>query len=254
MDIIIKEKKIIINNLRIDDISIEKLLEHIKLTLDNNSQLTITNLNPDKCNNVWSGKYQSNLINDFDIVTPDSVGMSLGINILFNKKIKERISGDSIAPLIYNFSKHRDVRLFFLGGKPNVALKASKLLRKAYPWINIVGTHYGYDTIKNNRNLIRYINDINPNILFIGFGAPKENKWILDNKEKLKANIFITMGGYFDHVLRRIDCYPPFVNKWKINWLYRLYLEPRRLSKRYLLGNPRFLKEIFKIKFNAWHH
>jgi N-acetylglucosaminyldiphosphoundecaprenol N-acetyl-beta-D-mannosaminyltransferase len=57
------------------------------------------------------------------------------------------------------------------------------------------------------------------------------------------------VGGYFDHVLRRIDCYPKWVNKFNLNWLYRLYIEPRRLWKRYLIGFPKFIFRIIKYKF-----
>jgi len=239
-------KSINILGSNIHKLTIQDVIGEIESALNNQTPLTITALNPDKINQTLRQPSLRAMYGQFDIVAPDSIGVLLAARILHNPLMNERIGGDILSPHLYEMAKHRNIRFYFLGGKEGIAKQAANKITQAYPWLNIVGVHNGYFDQNENTHIIRQINQLSPNIVFVGLGAPLENTWIVSNALHLRPCVLITMGGYFDHVLRRIDCYPKWVNYLKINWLYRLCSEPKRLWRRYLVGNPLFLLRILK--------
>jgi len=244
-----KYKSVDIFGLQIQKITIQNVIEEIKLALNEKRTLTITAINPHKANQVYEKPSLKKIYNSFVFLTPDSVGVLLAARILGNPLKGERISGDAIASQLYLMAKNNNIKLFLLGGEDDVAKQAANKIIDSYPWVKIVGYHHGYFEDKENSKIISLINESRANIVFVGLGSRlKAEKWILSNVYRLKSCILINQGGYFDHVLRRIDCYPKWVTKLKINWLYRLYKEPRRLWKRYLIGIPKFIFRIIKYK------
>jgi len=236
----------------IHKLTVQDAVAEIEAALNSQTTLTITALNPDKISQAFRQPFLRAVYGQFDIVTPDSIGVLLAARILHKPLVGERIGGDILAPYIYEMAKHRTIKFYFLGGKEGVAEQAANKITQAYPWLDIVGIHNGYFDQNENTHIIRRINQLCPNIVFVGLGAPLENIWIANSAPHIRPCVLITMGGYFDHVLRRIDCYPKWVTILKINWLYRLCTEPKRLWRRYLVGNPLFLLRVIKYHlFNS---
>ena len=119
-----------------------------------------------------------------------------------------------------------------------------------YPDLRIVGTHHGYfdRTLggEENNHVIQMINSAKPNVLIVGFGMPFQERWLLENWEHVDANIFLTGGACLDYMSGRVRRAPRWMLDNGLEWLYRLLLEPVRLWKRYLIGNPLFLYRIAK--------
>jgi exopolysaccharide biosynthesis WecB/TagA/CpsF family protein len=239
-------KSVNILGLSIHKLTIQDVVGEVETALNNQTTLTITALNPDKINQTLRQPSLRAMYGRFNIVAPDSIGVLLAARILRKPLMGERIGGDVLAPHLYEMARRRSIKFYFLGGKENIAKQAANKIIQAYPWLNIVGVHNGYFDQNENTHIIRQINQLSPNIVFVGLGAPLENIWIVSNATRIKPCVLITMGGYFDHVLRRIDCYPKWVSYLKVNWLYRLCSEPKRLWRRYLVGNPLFLLRILK--------
>jgi N-acetylglucosaminyldiphosphoundecaprenol N-acetyl-beta-D-mannosaminyltransferase len=97
-----------------------------------------------------------------------------------------------------------------------------------------------------NETLIQQINDLKPNFILVGFGMPLQERWLMENWDRLEVNIAITLGAVFDYISGDLKRAPGWFNKHGMEWLGRLIIEPRRLWKRYLIGNPLFLLRIIK--------
>lgn len=139
-------------------------------------------------------------------------------------------------------------KIFFLGGKQDTAKQAQENLLCRYPNAHFVGYHHGYFT--NDLEVIRRINSAKPNILFIGLGCPKQEKWLDKYYDHLDCIAMLTCGGMYDYyVSNNIRRAPKWMQKIGLEWLFRLAQEPLRLGKRYTLGNIQYILNLRKFSF-----
>jgi len=130
-------------------------------------------------------------------------------------------------------------RVFYLGGKPGVAARAAEKLRRQYSGL-VLETRHGYFTPEENDAVLEEIARFQPHVLMVGMGMPRQEHWVLDNLERISANAILTAGACFDYVAGVIPTPPRWMGHMGLEWLYRLWSEPRRLARRYLL-EPWFL-------------
>jgi N-acetylglucosaminyldiphosphoundecaprenol N-acetyl-beta-D-mannosaminyltransferase len=126
-------------------------------------------------------------------------------------------------------------------------------LEKQYQGLKIVGENNGYfekNTIEE-KNIINSINESHADILLVGLGAPFQEKWIHSHRKELSSKILMGVGGLFDFYSGNIPRAPLWIRKMGLEWTYRLYQEPRRMFKRYVIGNPLFIYRVYKSQFMA---
>ncbi|GAB6876184.1 WecB/TagA/CpsF family glycosyltransferase [Thermaerobacter litoralis] len=142
---------------------------------------------------------------------------------------------DWVRPLMTEAAK-RCWRVFHLGGKPGVADQAAQVLRKEFPGLQLE-THHGYFDMygEENERVLDLIGAYGPNVLLVGMGMPRQEHWVLDNWERIKANAVLTSGACFDYVAGAIPTPPRWIGPLGLEWFYRLISEPRRLWRRYLV-------------------
>ena len=145
-----------------------------------------------------------------------------------------------------------DISFYFLGAKHGVTnVLASKLLANT-PSLKIVGTNHGYfqkeKSSLENVVLINEINELKPDILVVGMGMPIQEKWIMENIEKLNAKVYLPVGAMFDYLIGEVKRGPRWMTDNGFEWLARLTIEPKRLWRRYIIGNPSFFYRVFKEK------
>lgn len=147
---------------------------------------------------------------------------------------------DWVRPLIAE-AEHSGWNLFYLGGKPGVAARASEILQDEFPEVNIQ-SHHGYfdPNGAENERVLERIAAFSPQVLMVGMGMPRQEHWILDNLERIAANAILCAGACFDYVAGTIPTPPRWMGRVGLEWLHRLSSEPHRLAKRYLL-EPWFL-------------
>lgn len=144
-------------------------------------------------------------------------------------------------------SIQKNWRILYLGAKPGVADKGANILRGKYPNLKIDTIHGYFDRSANseeNQLVINKINQYQPHILMIGMGMPRQEQWILENLDKIKTNAILPSGACIDYVAGEIATPPRWMGKVGLEWLYRLFTEPRRLWKRYLI-EPWFIAGLF---------
>lgn len=185
------------------------------------------------------------ILQQSDLATPDSIGVIIGAK-LQKKSFPERIPGQSYFRKIIELSNEKGYSIYLLGGEPGIAEKAKENLLIKFPNVNIVGTHHGYFDEKEEKEIIKEINEIQPNVLFVALGAPKQEKWIAKHKNELKVDVATGQGGTYDYEAGKIKRAPRIVQKMGIEWLWRLCREPKRIVRQIVL--PIYLIKVIFAK------
>jgi N-acetylglucosaminyldiphosphoundecaprenol N-acetyl-beta-D-mannosaminyltransferase len=148
-------------------------------------------------------------------------------------------------------SAEKGYKNYFLGAAPGIAIKMAERFLVKYPKLKICGIYsppFGDFTEKENKKIIDLVNGTKPDILWVSFGCPKQEKWILENASKLQAKIAAGVGAAFDFFSGNVKRAPLFVRKARLEWFYRVLKEPGRLWKRYFFGGFKFMKIIINQK------
>ena len=192
---------------------------------------------------AWKDKEFFELLNESSLSTPDSIGVIIGAK-LQKKSFKERIPGQSYFRKIIELSNEKGYSIYLLGGAPGIPEKAKENLEKLFPKVNIVGVHNGYFDENVEKEIIKEINELQPNVLFVALGAPKQEKWIKKHKNELKVDVATGQGGTYDYEAGKIKRAPVWIQKIGMEWLWRLLKEPTRIKRQIVL--PIYL---FKVLF-----
>jgi N-acetylglucosaminyldiphosphoundecaprenol N-acetyl-beta-D-mannosaminyltransferase len=149
----------------------------------------------------------------------------------------------------------QNVSVFFLGTTQEIIEKAAMVLSEKFPGLNIVGVHHGFfdksATGFENQEVLNTINSLHPDILLVGFGMPAQEKWILDNWDELQVHAIIPVGAFFDYMAGEVERAPHWMTDHGLEWLGRLLIEPRRLWRRYVIGNPLFVWRVLLQKLKV---
>lgn len=186
-----------------------------------------------------------------------SAGLAVadGISVVLASKwlgtpVPERVPGGELMERLCRESAKHHFSVFFLGGLPGAAELAAKNLTEKYPGLNISGTYcppYGFENDPEESLRVREkIIECAPDLLFVAFGAPKQEIWMWKNCPTLPVGIAMSVGAAFDTQAGLRKRAPVWAQKTGTEWLYRLIMEPRRLWRRYLIGNVEFLLLVMK--------
>ena len=180
---------------------------------------------------------------------PDGMPM-IWASKLIGKKLKAKISGSDLFPSLCKMAAENNYRVFFLGAKPGVAQKANEIIKRQYPQLNVAGVYsppFGYERVEEeNLKIVKMIIEKKPDILFVGLGAPKQEKWIWRYKDEINVPVSIAVGASFDFVAGNVRRAPKWMQQIGLEWFFRLCQEPRRLWKRYFVGNIIFIWMVLK--------
>ena len=182
-----------------------------------------------------------------DIVFCDGAGVRVAARI-FGERLPERITYADWLPRLAALAEERGFSLFFLGALPGVAGEATKRLRRSHPNLKVVGVRHGYFDHRagspENGAVVKEINAARPDVLLVGLGMPLQERWLMENRHRLDVGAALTGGAVFDYASGRLRRGPRLLTDNGFEWLARLLVEPRRLWRRYLLGNPLFLARV----------
>ncbi|MBC8006660.1 MAG: WecB/TagA/CpsF family glycosyltransferase [Prolixibacteraceae bacterium] len=173
-----------------------------------------------------------------------------------------RVTGADLLPAVCAGAAGAGVSLFFMGGQPGVAERAAQNLRAEFPGLQIIGTYcppmgFEKDPAETLR-MVDLVNRFQPDILCFGVGAPKQEKWAAAQLDKLAVGPILCIGAAFDFAAGTIKRAPQLVQRFGLEWLWRLSNEPGRLWRRYLLRDSRFLllagREILRARSSKSRH
>jgi N-acetylglucosaminyldiphosphoundecaprenol N-acetyl-beta-D-mannosaminyltransferase len=233
----------------VDPLTVEELHAEIGRLVREGERGLVLNVNAHLLNLCYEDPELRGFLNGAEVVFCDGAGVMLAARIL-GKRIPERITYADWAWRLAAFAAAERYSLYFLGARPGVAQEAAKSLRRSYPNLRIVGVRHGYfdHSAKSPENaaVVREINAAAPDILLVGLGMPLQERWLMENRERIDAGVVLTGGAVFDYVSGGLRRGPRLLTDNGFEWLARLLVEPRRLWRRYLVGNPLFLLRVLR--------
>lgn len=246
-------EKVNILGVNIDRVSREDTKRILSGFLEDNNTNTIYTPNTEIVMESKKNKELENILNTGTLVIPDGIGLIYASRIK-KKPLPERVTGYDTSLDILEIGNKKESSVFLLGGEEGIAKKAGEVILEKYPNIKIVGLNNGYFKGSHTKNyqeeeeqkIIDKINKSEADILFIGFGAPKQEYWINKNKDKLNVKIIIGNGGTMDVLAGKVKRAPVIFQKLGLEWFYRLISEPSRIKRQ--LAIPKFILTIIFTK------
>jgi N-acetylglucosaminyldiphosphoundecaprenol N-acetyl-beta-D-mannosaminyltransferase len=242
-----KKQPIKVLGVRVDNISVDQLLRFFENCVNNNKKVIISNVNIHALNIAYSTPWFRNFLNASSVTFCDGFGVRLAAR-LTGQNLSYRNTPPDFIECIAGLAHKSGWKIFFLGAKPGVAQHAADKIIKKFPGLQIATQHGYFNKIKgsdDNNQVIAQINKFHPQLLILGFGMPLQESWILENIDDLHINAAFTAGALFDYIAGEIRRPPRWMTDHGLEWLGRLMIEPRRLWRRYLLGNPLFIWRVF---------
>ena len=231
----------------VDPVTVEELHAGIKRLVASGERGTVLNVNANCLNLLYGSPALRAYFNDADIVFCDGSGVMLAARLL-GRRIPERITYADWAWRLAAFAEAEGHSLFLLGAEPGVAEKAARKLLERHPGLDISGVEHGYfdptPGSRENEAVLREIKAVRPDILIVGLGMPLQERWLMENRHRIDAGVALTGGAVFDYVSGGLRRGPRLLTDNGFEWLARLLVEPRRLWRRYLIGNPIFLLRV----------
>ncbi len=232
---------------RIHRVSLEQMLRIFSVTINSCDKIVISNVNIHALNIAYETPWFKEFLNQSYLTFCDGVGVKLAAWIS-GQKLEYRFTPPDFFDTICELALQNRWKIFFLGAKPGIAEAAAEKLRNKYHNLQVAVHHGFFDkTINSIENdfVIEKIAQFQPQILVLGFGMPLQEKWIKENYENLNTNILFPAGAIFDYLSGKLTRAPRLMTDHGFEWLGRLLVEPGRLWKRYLIGNPLFFWRIF---------
>lgn len=247
-------QKVNIAEVGISNVSMAEVINIFNDCIDNNKKIRVC-VTPVNCI-IWANKNEDlkNIYNQADLTLCDGVPIRWASKFL-GTPLKERITGLDLFPQYIKECYNKGYSFFLLGAREGGGTMLQKQLNEKYPGIKIAGVYsppYA-DTFSTEENakMIKLINDVKPNVLWVSLTAPKQDYWIARNLNDLNVNIAIGVGGAFEVTAGLIKRAPKFMQKLGLEWFFRFIKEPKRLFKRYILEAPAFIPLIIKQKFSS---
>lgn len=236
-------------NTYVDNLNMDEAINRIDELIINKNPSYVVTPNVDHIVKLEVDTEFQAVYNDADLILTDGMPL-IWISRIKKNPIKEKVSGSDLFPEVCKLAADRGYKVFLLGAAEGVAAKAAENLKNKYNGLNIVGTYspsYGFENDEDEiKKIIYMINEVKPDILAVGLGAPKQEKFLYKYRNQLRVPISLAIGASIDFEAENIKRSPRWMQKSGLEWFYRLYREPKRMFKRYLIDDIKIIKIIIK--------
>ena len=236
-----------------DPLTVDELHQEIGRLVRGGRLGLVLNANAHCLNLCYEDPKLRDFLNGAEVVFCDGAGVMLAARML-GRRIPQRITYADWIWQLADLAAAQGFSLYLLGARPGVAREAAMRLRERYPDLEIAGVRHGYFDHSagspENEAVVEEIKASAPDILLVGLGMPLQENWLMENRHRLDAGVVLTGGAVFDYVSGRLRRGPRLLNESGFEWLARLLIEPRRLWRRYLVGNPLFLLRVLKQRLS----
>ena len=196
-------------------------------------------------NTACYDKEYRDIQNKFDLVYAGGQGV-VWASRFFGIPLPERVNILDFFDRLLEGLMEKRITVYLLGGKPEVVRKAGETLKKK--GLNVVGSMHGFFDKQEEMSIIREINELRPDILMVGMGVPKQEKWIFSHLNELQVNLCWAVGGVFRIFSGELKRAPCWISNYGLEWLYLGLQDSKRLLGRYLFGNLIFVFNILRYK------
>lgn len=238
--------KIDIMGLQFDNVTMEEAVVRAEELLAGNKVCYAVTPNAEIAYEALHDESLRTLINGADLVLPDGAGVVLASKLL-KTPLKQKVAGVDFADRLLSVLEQTGGGLYLLGSKPGIAELAADKMLQAHPKLKICGMADGY--FQNEDEIIARINAAQPQILFVCLGAPKQELFMQRHQQDLSVKLMIGLGGTLDSFAGTVKRAPKWMIRCNLEWLYRLYREPRRFGR--MLRLPKYLFAVLKKRIRG---
>lgn len=227
----------------------QETLTVIEETVANNNQLHHVVVNAGKIVSMQDDLQLRKSVNESDLINADGQAVVWASKFL-GKPLKERVAGIDLMINLVELAHRKNYKIFFFGAKEEVVKTVVDTYSNQYSSNIIAGYRNGYFKKEEEQTIAKQISDSGANILFVAISSPTKENFLYENKNLLKnVNFIMGVGGSFDVVSGKVKRAPLWMQKAGLEWFYRFLQEPRRMWKRYLVGNFKFILLVLKEKY-----
>lgn len=242
-------KRIKILNSYVDVLTMQQTIKIVEKYITTKTPLHLMGVNADKINEMNTNKLLRKIVNKCGVINADGASVVLASRFL-GLPLPERVAGIDLMQELVSLSAQKGYSIYLLGAKENIVKKTGNVLKEKFPKLNIAGEHNGYFSDDKWDTLAKELDKSKPDIVFVGITSPKKEYLIEYLQNKGIKSVFMGVGGSFDVISGYIPRAPKWMRKSNLEWLFRVSQEPRRLFKRYFVGNFKFIKDVAKERLN----
>jgi len=261
--------KIKILDVKIDNVNFQEAVKLINAFVQIGKPAQIVTVNPEFIMMSREDDEFKDILNRAELSVPDGAGLILASR--FQKQpLKERVTGIDLMLAIAKLAEKKKYPIFLLGGEHGYGSKAATALKEKHPNLIISGTYEGKPVFKKNKSkdyrslrmtdikpgsndqnmeIVKKVRASRPKILFVAYGAPKQDKFIARYKHLLNVPVMMGVGGSFDYIAKKVERAPKWMQKIGLEWFWRLLKEPHRFN-RIITATIRFPYAFFKNRIN----
>ncbi|MBA10554.1 MAG: glycosyltransferase [Flavobacteriaceae bacterium] len=237
-------------NTIIDNLNMQETLQVINDTIDSGAQLHHVVINAAKMVAMQTDLKLRQSVNSCDLINADGQSVVWASRIL-GQPLKERVAGIDLMENLVELAYKKNYKIFFFGAKEEVVSRVVNNYKIKYSRDIIAGYRNGYFKKEDEVDIAKQISDSGADILFVAISSPTKENFLYDNKETLRGvNFIMGVGGSFDVVSGLVKRAPLWMQKIGMEWFYRFVQEPKRMWKRYLIGNIKFIWMVFKARLS----
>jgi N-acetylglucosaminyldiphosphoundecaprenol N-acetyl-beta-D-mannosaminyltransferase len=227
----------------IDNLTMEESVQYILEAATGKVARQLCFVNTDCVNQSLRDPSYGQHLRKADLVLADGIGIRLAGKIT-RREFRQNVNGTDLFPRLCSRMQDSNLGLYLLGARPGIAEAFAGWVNANYPGVRVKGYRDGYFDASQEATVLREIRESDAAILLVAFGSPRQDLWIGDHLPELGVRLAMGVGGLFDFYSGRIPRAPQWMRELSLEWIYRLYQEPRRMWRRYLVGNAVFLSRV----------
>ncbi len=239
--------RITISGIEIDVLNAQDTVELVEQYVISKTPLHLMGVNADKINEVNTNPKMKEIVNSCGIINADGASVVMASRYL-GRPLPERVAGIDLMVSLAALSERKHYTVYLLGAKQEVADQAAQKLKEQFPLLQILGVHNGYFQESDWPEISQELKALTPDFVFVGITSPIKEYLIEYLQNDGNNCVFMGVGGSFDVISGNISRAPKWMQKCGLEWLFRLMHEPRRLFRRYFVGNWKFIRTILSEK------
>lgn len=236
--------------IRLDNLTNEETLEQLRDFCQARQCRQVNFVNAHCANVAQRDPVYLDILHRSALCLADGSGVKLGARML-GQTVVENVNGTDLFPRLCEQLNHSEGSLALLGAKPGIAQAVADWVGARYPAIDVRFVADGYFQHSDEAALVRRIADCDCDVLLVALGVPGQEKWLDRHRDSLGVGAALAVGGLFDFYSGSIPRAPLWLRQLGLEWLFRLYQEPRRLWRRYVIGNFLFLFHVLREKWRV---
>ena len=241
------ERRHAILNTYVDDLTMNETVEAVQYIIEAGVPTQHVVINASKVNLMEDDPKLRKIVNDCPLINADGASIVWAARVL-GIPLRERVTGIDLFLRLMERASEKGWGVYLFGARDEVVKKVKQIFEDRYPGIRIVGFRNGYFNEADEAEIVADMTASGADLMFVAFSSPKKEYWIHKYLNQINIPFVMGVGGSFDVVAGATSRAPTWMQRCGLEWLYRFVQEPKRLWRRYVIGNARFIALVLKYK------